>query len=71
MSHKIAKQARLLLKLDSSRITHADMRKAINKRIKTAKVPGLGDVSYTTYTLVHAKGSYRQVYQQLKRELRV
>lgn len=72
MSHKIAKRARLLLSIDPSQVTHKPMLVVSNRKVKTiTNMAGEIVGSYETYTLSHAKGSFRQVYQALKKKLRV
>lgn len=71
MSHKIAKLARAVLRMSPEKITHEPMLQVSNHRIKEQVIPGIGTVRYETFTLSYAKGSYRQVYQSFKRQLRV
>ena len=67
MSHKIAKTARKILKSMPTLVSHADMLVPSNHRVKTFKsMTGEVVFTYETFTLSHAKGSYRQVYKALK-----
>lgn len=71
MSHKLAKLARAVLRMSPEKITHEPMLQVTNHRIKEQRLLDGNIFRYETFTLVHAKGSYRQVYQNFKRQLRV
>lgn len=67
MSHKAAKLARKLLKRVPEAVKHEPMTQHINVRQKSMKLPGIGTVNYETFTVVHAKDTYREVYKDLKK----
>jgi len=67
MSHKTAKLARKLLKLTPHAVKHEPMTQHTNVRQKHAMVPGIGLINYETFTIVHAKDTYREVFKDLKK----